>query len=317
MDDIKKITRAPIVVFVYNRLQCTIKTLEALGKNILAEESELFIFSDAAKTKEDIEKVRAVREYIAEYRKQCRFAKVTEYYAERNKGLANSVIDGVTKIITQYGRAIVLEDDCVPTEDFLKYINEALDFYKSNLNIWSISGYAYEFDSLKDYPHDIYMAWRGCSWGWATWEDRWKQVDWNVQDYKKFRFSIKKRLKFMRGGNDLPTMLKAQMNGKIDSWAVRWYYMQSKLDKYTVYPKLSRINNIGFDSGVHGTEGMMPKEENMLSNVDECCIFENLEIDKKLEKEMQLFNKLTIKSRIMGFIKLQRRVRKMKNEKYI
>ena len=108
------------------------------------------------------------------------------------------------------------------------------------------------------------------------------------------------------------------MNGKIDSWAVRWCYAQSKLDMYTVYPKISRINNIGFNSGEHGTVGMSQKDVSMLSCSDKQCVYENLEIDEQLEKEMKNKNRLTIKSRIVGYIELQKRVKKRnKQEKNV
>lgn len=311
-------SNAPVVVFVYNRLQYTIETLEALDRNLLADESELYIICDAARTKDKIKDVNLVREYVSEYENRSRFSKVTVYYAEKNRGLANSIINSITEILYIYKKVIVLEDDCVPTQDYLKYMNDALNFYEKNAKIWSVTGYAYDFKSLDTYNHDVYMAWRGCSWGWGTWEDRWKKVDWNVNDYKAFKFSIQKRLKFMRGGNDLPSMLKAQMNGKIDSWAVRWCYAQSKLDMYTVYPKISRINNIGFNSGEHGTVGMSQKDVSMLSCSDKQCVYENLEIDEQLEKEMKNKNRLTIKSRIVGYIELQKRVKKRnKQEKNV
>ena len=175
---------APIVLFVYNRLDHTQGVIETLSKNLLAKESELYVFSDAAKSENGLGKVNEVREYIRDDAWHGNFKEVTIIEAEKNKGLANSVIGGVTKIIHEYGKVIVVEDDLILSPYFLNYMNDALDYYQDDEKIWSISGYSFPMKSLKKYPHDIFYSYRGCSWGWATWNDRWNLVDWEVKDYQ-------------------------------------------------------------------------------------------------------------------------------------
>lgn len=281
--------------------------MQALEANELAEESELYIFSDGPKYQQDVPKVEEVRSYIEEYRSRSLFKKLTVIKAEQNKGLANSVIDGVTDVIRKYGKVIVLEDDCVTTRDFLRYMNGALDFYEKKEQIWSVSGYTSSLPTLKNYPKDIYLLYRGSSWGWGTWNDRWETVDWNVSDYKSFRFNIKKRKKLARGGNDLPSMLKAQMNGKIDSWAIRWCYAQSMQDKLTIYPTVSYLCNEGYENGAHNTPKMEGKYKVMLSNGVYSCKFEDIAINGRLIKEMNKLWHLTLYSRIVGLIRLKKR----------
>jgi len=240
---------APIVLFVYNRLWHTRQTVEALQRNELARESELFIYSDAPKHEEAKEKVKEVRDYIKNI---DGFKKVTIIKREKNWGLANSVIDGVTKIVNEYGKIIVLEDDLVTSTNFLVYMNEALDFYIEDKKIWSISAYNLPIDIPKNYQKDVYLNYRASSWGWATWKDRWKKNDWEVQDYKKFVKNKILQKQFNRGGNDMTEMLINQMEGKIDSWAIRWGYSQFKDKSYCIYPTITKVQNIGMDgSGVH------------------------------------------------------------------
>lgn len=275
---------APVVLFVYNRVDHTSRVLETLGKNELAKDTELYVFSDAAKSDKGLEKVNAVREYINQKEWQKNFKTVTIVQAEKNKGLAKSVIGGVSEIIEKYGKVIVIEDDLILSPYFLNYMNGALDYYKEDSKIWAISGYSFPMRSLKNYPHDVFYSYRGSSWGWATWDDRWKKVDWEVSDYAALMSSQERQKQFNRGGSDLVNMLRLQMEGKIDSWAVRWVYAQSKLDTYTVYPKHSYLGNGGCDgSGTHSgknddywTDIQMSSEE---------CKFETLEIDKKLARE--------------------------------
>lgn len=242
-------TLAPIVLFVYNRLEHTKKTIEYLKMNDLAHQSILYIYSDAPKKENQIEKVKAIRDYIHTVNG---FKNIVIVEADKNKGLANSIISGVTEIIHKYGKVIVLEDDLLTTPCFIKYMNEALTFYDDNKKIWSITGYQYPFDVPKKYRHSVYLSYRGSSWSWATWEDRWLTVDWSVADYSSYRYNPFKIAHFCKGGTDLDKMLRNQMKGVIDSWAIRWCYSQSKQKKYTIYPCKAIVTNNGTDgTGTH------------------------------------------------------------------
>jgi hypothetical protein len=277
---------APIVVFVYNRLEHTRRTIEALSKNSLAKESEVFIYSDAPKPDEGLEKVQMTRQLIDSIVDKSLFKSVTIIKAEKNRGLANSVIQGVTEIINQYGKVIVVEDDLITTPDFLNYMNKALDFYKDDQVIWSISGYSFKMKIPKSYHHDIFYSYRASSWGYATWADRWNTVDWDVKDYDDFKTNRAKRRLMNRGGRDMARMLDFQMIGRIDSWAIRWCYEQSKQNKLTVYPVHSRVKNIGLDgSGTHSKDSKKNKKwDSLLNSSEEEIIFEKLEIDKRIAR---------------------------------
>jgi hypothetical protein len=243
---------APVVVFVYCRLEHTQKTLQALNKNILAEETDLFIYADNAKKEDMIEKVNGVREYIDGFASNSNFRNVTVIKAEKNKGLANSIISGVSEVIDKYGKVIVVEDDLLTDKDFLVYMNGALDFYENDSSVGSISAYTYDIKALKNYDKDVYATYKGECWGWATWKNVWKNVDWSVSNYKSFYRDIKKRNKFDSLEIGLTHMLDMQMDGKIDSWAVRWVYYLFENNLITIYPKVSKVVNFGFDgSGTH------------------------------------------------------------------
>lgn len=140
---------APIVLFLYNRPNHTKLTLNALAKNVEAIESELFIYCDGLKTgssEKDADNVQAVRQIANE---ENRFKKVNVICREQNLGLANSIISGVTDVVNQFGRIIVLEDDIVPSIGFLKYMNEALDLYENEDKVGCIHAWNYDLDSTK------------------------------------------------------------------------------------------------------------------------------------------------------------------------
>src|SRR5699024_3800852 len=205
------------------------------------QNTDVFIFSDAYKTEKDYENVIKTRNYISKVKNLDYFNKVEVYEAKENKGLANSIINGVSKLIDKYGKVIVLEDDLVTSIDFLDYMNEALSFYEDNAKIWSISGYNLPISIPRYYSEDIYLSYRASSWGWGTWRDRWILTDWEVKDYEDFKYHFQMRNSFNRGGRDLSSMLDDQINENIDSWAIRWCFSQWKNDMLTVYPVITKV----------------------------------------------------------------------------
>jgi hypothetical protein len=270
---------APIVLFVYNRPNHTMQTIEALQKNELASESELFIYSDEAKDDDARESVDKVRKYIGNI---DGFKKVTVIKREINWGLANSIIDGVTNTINKYKKIIVLEDDLVTNKYFLKFMNEGLDLYEKDNQVASIHGYIYPIDSL---PDNFFIKGADC-WGWATWENKWDIFE---PDGKKLLKELTvKNLAKEADFNDsygFTKMLKDQINGNNNSWAIRWYMSAFLKNMVTLYPGQSYVQNIGFDSqGTH-----CGKSDIFNINLNTDFIFqkiktnENPEIRKKIE----------------------------------
>lgn len=239
--------KAPVVLFTYNRLNHTMQTIKALHNNWGSNETELYVFADGAKDPTEEAKVNAVREYLKEVKECNWFASMTIYFQEKNLGLEKSIISGVGKIINQYGKAIVLEDDIITTPDFLLFMNKALDAFEKDPKVWSISTWLINNRKIKNCKEDILWTYRGECWGWASWADRWNRVDWSVGDYREFEKSRKRQRAFNRGGRDMSMLLQLQQEGEIHSWAIRWCYQQYKEDMITVFPKYPKSYNIGLD----------------------------------------------------------------------
>lgn len=244
---------APVILFVYNRPKHTQRTVESLAKNALAKESALYIFSDAAANEGAKDQVTKVRKYIASLQDCHYFSSVTIEEADRNKGLADAIINGVTKIMQIYGCAIVLEDDLLTAPDFLDFMNQSLVFYEQDSAIGSISGYSPLATLPSTYKESIWVASRTSSLGWATWYDRWKQVKWQIDDFDAFKKDKKARKRFDECGSDRFDRLRRQVEVGANSWSVRFGYWQSRTGCSTVFPATTRIQHIGWDgSGVHG-----------------------------------------------------------------
>jgi hypothetical protein len=242
---------APICLFTYNRLDETRKTVEALQNNFLAQETDVFIFSDYPKNDTAMNAVTAVRSFI---KSVTGFKSVTVIERDKNFGLAKSIITDVSQVINDFGSVIVLEDDLLTSQNFLNFMNDSLNQYKKNEKVWSISGFCLEVKpkGIMDSDYDAFFWGRAHSWGWATWENRWASVDWNIDDWTEFKKDKEQISKFNQHGSDLFNMLKKSMLGKINSWYIRFAYNQFKQSKLTVYPFTSKVINIGFmDSATH------------------------------------------------------------------
>jgi hypothetical protein len=238
---------APIALFVYNRPEHTRRTLTYLQKNLLADESRLFIFSDGPKTEADKAKVDEVRQIIKNIT-DFKSVKVTE--RTENLGLANSIISGVTKLVMEYDKVIVFEDDLLSSPYTLQYFNEALDRYAKEDKVMHIGAYMYDLPD-KNLPQTFFYR-AATSWGWATWARAWKyfepDIDKLISQFDKQKinqFSVEGNMNFWKqmGG------FKA---GRNNSWAIRWYASIFLKNGLTLNPSHSLVHNIGHDgSGVH------------------------------------------------------------------
>jgi hypothetical protein len=305
---------APIVLFVYNRPIHTKKTVQALLKNKLASQSILYIYSDYPKKEEHKEDVKKVREYIHTIKG---FKEIHIIERKQNYGLAKSIIEGVIEVINKYGRIIVIEDDLITSHMFLTFMNNMLETYEKEKKIYSITRYNYPPKLMKipeEYKYDIYFSPRAGSWGWATWKDRWNKADWEVKDYEEFKNNKQLQKEFNKGGDDMTDMLISQMEGKLDSWAIRWCYTLFKNNAYCVYPTKSYIDNIGMDgSGVHcgKSEKYKQKELNIKAQV---ITPEVIELNQDLVKQVK---KIHSSGTILNLIKktrIYKLYRKMKSD---
>jgi hypothetical protein len=236
---------APIALFVYNRPEHTQRTVNSLRENELASQSDLFVFSDGPKDEAWSTAVQQVRRCIQGIEG---FKTVTIIERDRNLGLANSVIVGITQMCNEFGRVIAMEDDLLTTPDFLTFMNQALDRYETERRIFSISGFNFGFSGPEQYGYDAFCFYRSSSLGWGTWKDRWERADWKISDYDAFCANKNRRQQFNRGGEDLSNMLALQMHGKIDSWAIRWAYTHFKQDALALLSLRPRVFHIGSDA---------------------------------------------------------------------
>ena len=144
---------APVILFTYNRPEHTKRTIEALAANELAAETDLYVFSDAAKKDADKGKVQEIRDYVKSVQG---FRQVELTAREQNYGLAKNVIEGVTAIVNKYGKVIVLEDDLITNRYFLLFMNDGLDRYQNEQKVTGITGFSHFGDTF--YPRRAFYG---------------------------------------------------------------------------------------------------------------------------------------------------------------
>lgn len=238
---------APITLFVYSRPDHTRATIEALRANQLAQSSDLIIYADAARSAEKQAAVQEVRDILQTV---DGFRSVTIHHRLHNYGLANSIIQGVTEVLENHDRIIVVEDDMVTSPYFLTYMNEALERFAEEEQVISIHGYVYPVQQAL--PEAFFLRGADC-WGWATWRRGWALFNPNGQEL----FEQLKQRRLLKafdynGRYGYSKMLEGQIQGLNDSWAVRWHASAFLADKLTLYPGRSLVHNIGNDaSGTH------------------------------------------------------------------
>ncbi len=302
---------APIVLFTYNRLEHTKQTVEALAKNVRAEDSDLYIFSDGAKSVDQTVVIQEVRDYLATVKG---FKTVNLVFSEINKGLATSIIEGVSQVLKHHDAVIVLEDDLQTSPYFLQYMNDALNFYQPE-TVWSVAGYSPNINIPDSYEYQTYLAHRNCSWGWATWKQNWMKTDWNVKDFNAFFVNEESRRLFNRGGNDLSIMLLKQQQQIIDSWSIRFNYSAFNNDLATVYPTKSLVKNLGVDGS--GTNMKSSDKYHTILNIK--CIPTNTFCPKEyilseIQYEFRQFYNTSLFRSCINYLKMMRYVKSINSK---
>jgi GR25 family glycosyltransferase involved in LPS biosynthesis len=230
----------PVVIFAYNRLGCLTQTWRSLTNCSGFEGRDIFIFQDGLKEGGESEKWNVVNAFLKEISQLHQVQLITR---NDNLGLAVSVHSGISEVLTNFETVIVLEDDLILAKDFLEFMDSALSVYKDRKDIYSISG----FSHFKNHEiqQDVFVYQRPNSWGWATWREKWTGFELDaiprsvLDDYSLLK-------EFQKGGVDLPWMLRNQFRGKINSWAIQWSFYQFKSKGFSVSPRWSKVENIGF-----------------------------------------------------------------------
>lgn len=295
---------APIVLFVYNRLDHLKLTIKSLKKNKEASNTDLIIYSDGPKNKLDKVNVYKVRSFL---KRVSGFKKKKIIYRVKNIGLANNIVNGINQTFRKYNKAIIIEDDILVSNVFLKFMNTNLIRYNKNKNVASIHGYCYPIKFKKNNEETFFLKGADC-WGWGTWKRAWKEYNNN----SKYLINLIKRKNLQREFDfnySYPYLEMLKLTEKKNhSWAIKWYASAFVKNMFTLYPKKSYVRNIGNDGS--GTNSSVQKKF-YTNNLNNKVSFKKIEIKDNNEARTlfeKFFNKIykkeNILNKLMRFIKI-------------
>lgn len=253
---------APIAIFIFNRPDHLRKMLLSLLECEGVHDSKIVVFADGPRAEDQRAGVDEAR-YVA---RELLGGKVEYRFSETNKGLSSSIINGVSFLLAQHGKVIVLEDDFELAPGFLTFINAALKKYKNDRLVYQVSGYSFNIREFDERNSAVFLPLIG-TWGWGTWKRSWDDFDPKAAGWEKLANDRALRKQFNFGGvYDYSAMLLRQMEGKRDSWGVRWWWTVFQHKGITLFPPQTLVRNTGMDeSGTHGG-GRFRRFDSHLSN---------------------------------------------------
>jgi len=292
---------APIALFTFNRAGHTRWTLESLMANLEFIDSQLFIYCDGARNEAEMGLVEETRQLVRDWPHPNK----TIIERDKNWGLANSIITGVTELCERFGQVVVLEDDMVVSPFFLGYMNEALEKYRDDERVISIHGYSFPIEGL---PEAFFIKGASC-WGWATWKRGWDLFE---SDGQKLLTALEKNSLLYRfdidGAKPYRKMLVDQIHGRNNSWAIRWYASALIQQKLTLHPGRSLIYNTGMDgSGTHCDSygGFDSELSSTPISLDELIVTEDAGAYKAWYRYLKLIRRTKILETLTSFKKLR------------
>jgi hypothetical protein len=294
---------APIILFTYKRLDTLQRCIASLQKCPESAQSDLIIVSDYAAKETDLEKVIVVRQFLPTI---SGFKSVEIIERESNFGVDYNIIYGIQLMAARFPQFVVVEDDLVVQEGFLHFLNKSLDYYSNNPEVITVTGFSFVNKIPNNYQYDGYFAKRTCPWGWATWANKIKDVDWEIQDKEAFLQSREIQHRFNEWGSDRSRMLTSTLVGNVRAWDIRLDYQQFKDGTCTLYPVASFVDNIGFGSddasNTFGYNRFKTKLKD--SQTDSFRFSEVIVYDKTISNNFIWKNSLTLRlfTKLMKFI---------------
>ena len=285
---------APVGLVVYNRIEHTKRVIEALKKNTLAIDTDLYIFSDAPSKEEDEKSVSELRKYLKTVKDG--FKNVYIYEAEKNLGIKYSTVNAVNTIFKNHEYFIGLEDDIETNKYFLEFMNNALNYYKDDKDVMAITAFSHKH-ATKNHKYDVIFTYAFHSWGWGTWKSKWNNINWDTCDTSWYNKSIKHKI--LGGVYSWFHLLAIKKSVKDDLyiqnnlWDIYYSFVMYKRKKLCVWPsKKSFTNNIGFDgTGYHKFNFHHGYFEKKLDD-------DNMNIEFSSDKKMNFFKYLIISIKI-------------------
>jgi hypothetical protein len=240
----------PIIFLVFNRPDTTKKVFEVIRQ---VKPPQLLVVADGARNNKpgEAEKCAHVKKIIDTVDWDCQ---VLTNYSDRNLGCNKRVSSGLNWAFSLVDKAIIIEDDCLPTLSFFPFCEELLEKYQDDRRIMTISGDNFQFGRRRRTNDSYYFSIYNHCWGWATWRRAWEQYDIDMKLCPKIVNDnwLKDILINPYAVKYWQNKFQTTYENKIDSWAFRWTFACWVQSGLTILPNVNLVSNIGFNSaGTH------------------------------------------------------------------
>lgn len=235
---------SPVLFIIFNRLNTTQQVFEAIRKY---QPARLFIASDGPRQENpgEAETCIAVRSWIlANIDWKC---DINTFFRNQNNGCGIAVSTAITWFFDHVEEGIIIEDDCVPHQDFFGYCTELLDKYRYDDRIAVIGGN--NFQNGKVYGNkSYYFSKYSYTWGWATWRRVWKDYQFNLICIdKNIIFNQLDKLFSKEDESEYwKTMFTKLSTDNNDTWDYQlWFHIWNN-KMVSIVPNVNLVKNIGF-----------------------------------------------------------------------
>ena len=235
---------APVALFVYNRADNTRRTLEALARNTLARNTQVYVFSDGGKDAKSWALVNKVRKVVSDF--AGAFARFELVARPENIYLERNITEGIAQVFAEHNRIIVLEDDIVTSPYYLQYMNQAFELYEDVPRVMHVAGFTNLV--LPDVP--FYFTPHMSGWGWGTWRDRWNG---NFLHYKTREEALAGLTSddenALQYGGVFPCL--KSLDKRPIPWDICWEIAIHRAKGLCLTPGRTMVRNIGLSNGTH------------------------------------------------------------------
>ena len=241
--------QTPILFTIFNRPHETRRVFDEIRK---IRPKYLFISADGPRNQEEQQKCEQTREVVKNIDWDCI---VKTKFEEKNLGCKMAMAGAISWFFENVEQGIILEDDCVPHQDFFGFCEVLLEKYKTENKIMMISGNNFQ-NGIKRGGASYYFSKFIHIWGWATWGRAWKFYDINLTD-----------------------------NPTLDTWDYQWQNSISKVSGLCILPNTNLVSNIGFgESATHTKKSDSTKSNLKTNSLGEITHPDKIEINKDADK---------------------------------
>ncbi|WP_251208680.1 phospholipase C/P1 nuclease family protein [Acetatifactor aquisgranensis] len=268
-----------LAFFVYKRPECTQRVIESIKKNNF---EKLYIFQDGLKDEKDREQWEEVSAMV----RAIEFADTEIHISDRNKGLANSIIEGMDYVFERHDTAIALEDDALLSEDYKDFMSACFSRYESDRKVMGISG-GNHVDVAEDYPYDVCYLYRMSSLGFGTWKDRWTGFDRDPRILTRI-LKDKEKNGMLELAGDLVHYVTDSVQNRSDTWATYWALYQIDSGCYHIAPKRNLATDIGRrGNGTNSTTATHRYEVPLYTKKGEWKFPQDIYLDERITEDVR------------------------------